>query len=105
AGFSGTDHFTYLARDSQSEYPWNPREATVTVTVGQAAPKPEVIITQAPSGVTAGTTAALAAAEANDGSGIEWSTTGGSISAQGSGESATLTAPAGAGKITVTAAL
>ncbi len=104
-GYSGVDHFTYVAKDSQSEYPWNPREATATVVVGQAPAQPEVTITQAPSGMTTGTTAALTATEANDASGIKWSTTGGAIAEEGNGEHATLTAPAGAGKITVTAEL
>ncbi len=106
AGFSGTDHFTYAAKDKSSpEFPKKPVEATATITVGAAPPHPEVTIETSPSGLTTATTAALEARESDDGSGIEWTTTGGSIKSEGNGEKATLTAPPVPGTITVTATL
>ncbi len=105
AGFSGNDHFTYVAKDSTSEFPRHPFEASATVTVGAGSPKPEVTITGAPSGVTVGTTATLTAKASDDSSGIVWSTTAGSIKSEASGETATLQAPLSPEEIKVTAAL
>ena len=105
-GFSGTDGFTYVAKDKSSpEFPNKPVEAAATITVGAAPPNPEVTIESSPSGLTTATTAPLEARESDDGSGIEWTTTGGSIKAEGNGEKAVLTAPSTPETITVTATL
>jgi hypothetical protein len=105
AGFSGADHFTYVAKDHSSEFPKEPVAATVTITVGAAPPHPEVRIERSPSGLTTSTTGALEAKEVDDTSGIVWSTSAGSIKSEGNGEKATLTAPSTPQTVTVTASL
>jgi hypothetical protein len=108
AGFSGTDSFTFRAREeSNLSFPEHPQVATVTVEVGEDPTSPGVQITSAPSSLVAGTSGTLAAASKNDTGAIEWSATGGAtVKAEGlRGETASLAAPSLPGTITVTARL
>jgi hypothetical protein len=104
-GYSGPDSFTFKARDTSSSFPVEPYVATVSIQVG-ATVTPSVTIATAPSALTVGTAGKLTATFANDPGPVEWSTSGGSITAEGAEhEGATLTAPGSAGAVTVTARL
>ena len=106
AGFSGTDSFSYVAKETSNGFPVNPQEATVTIEVGENPTSPGVQITSAPPSLLAGTSGTLEARPKNDAGGIEWSATGGAVKSELlGGERALLTAPAQAGPITVTARL
>jgi hypothetical protein len=100
-GFSGVDTFTFSTGDSA-----NPKKAaavaTVTIEVG-ADPSPHVEIKEAPSSLVAGTSGQLQAEAHNDAGPIEWLASGGSVTHEG--HTATFTAPATAGEVTVTARL
>lgn len=82
-GWEGTDSFAFSARDAASAYPTSPAVATVTVTVGDAAPAPAVFISGAPDTMIAGTSVQLTAAVEHDAPGVTWSADAGSIDAAG----------------------
>ncbi len=107
AGYSGSDSFTFQAREEGNPFPADPQSATVTIEVGANPPDPSVQITSFPSSLVAGTSGTLTAASKNDAGAIEWSATGGaSVKGEGlMGETASLTAPSQPGTITVTARL
>jgi len=91
-GFSGSDSFTFSARDPNSPFPQHPAAASVSVSVGSLTPS--VSIGGAPAQLTAGTSLQLTAATANDGGGVEWSASAGLITpVDGDGRTATYTAP------------
>jgi hypothetical protein len=105
-GYTGTDSFTFKARDENSEFPHEPVKATVTIAVGKSVP-PAVTITSAPSGLTAGTSGTITAATANPNETVTWSASAGTITALPPlGHTATYTAPAtppAGGSATITA--
>jgi Lysyl oxidase/Bacterial Ig domain len=102
AGYSGTDSFKYVTRNAHSEFPRNPVQAQVTVTVGQA-PPPAVTISSAPSSLVAGTAGTVQAQTVNPGETVKWSASAGTI-VPGAGDTATFTAPSTpGGTVTVTA--
>lgn len=74
-GYSGTDSFTYSARDSGSDFPRSPATATVNVRVA-AAPVPAVAISGAPDALITGTSAQLTAAVTNDSPTVSWTVDG-----------------------------
>ncbi len=104
AGVASTsDTFSYAVYDAASGYPLNRTSMGVNVTIGAGAPAPSVAISGNPSSMVAGSQVDLDAAVSNSTSGVEWSTSAGSIDANG-----LLTAPASVpagGTITVTARL
>jgi hypothetical protein len=91
AGFSGTDTFTFTAREPNNKFPLHPEEATVSIQVGEPV-APSLTITSAPAGMTAGTSAPLSAQASNYAGSIEWSASAGTITPS-AGQSVTFTAP------------
>ena len=83
AGYRGLDSFTFDAADPNSEFPRNPAVATVSIDVGEGQFQPSVAIEGAPTSMIAGTSVQLAAKVANDGPGITWEASVGSITAGG----------------------
>jgi hypothetical protein len=83
AGYKGLDSFTFSAADPNSEFPRDPAVATVSIDVGEGQFQPSVAIEGAPSGMIAGTSVQLSAKVSNDGPGIIWEASGGSITAGG----------------------
>jgi Lysyl oxidase/Bacterial Ig domain len=81
-GYSGPDSFTFSASDPNSEFPRSPAIATVSIEVG-AARAPSVAISGAPSAMLVGTSVQLSALVANDGPGVTWSASAGSITPGG----------------------
>ncbi|MDH3724806.1 MAG: Ig-like domain-containing protein, partial [Thermoleophilia bacterium] len=80
-GFSGIDSFEYVAEDSTSSYPRNPRAAATTIQVG---PNPSPggptvavsAISGAPAALIVGTSAQLSASVLNGSRGVAWSVNG-----------------------------
>ena len=83
AGYRGLDSFTFSAADPNSEFPSNPAVATVSIDVGEGQFQPSVAIEGAPSSMIAGTSVQLSAKVSNEGPGIVWEASGGSITAGG----------------------
>jgi hypothetical protein len=81
-GLPGTYSFTYSASQSGSPYPRTPRTATVTLNVGTSQAT-AVTMSGAPSSLTAGTSAQLAATVVNAGQGVTWTASAGTISPSG----------------------
>ena len=81
-GYSGPDSFTFSASDPNSEFPRSPAIATVSIEVG-AAQAPSVAISGAPAAMLVGTSVQLSALVANDGPGVTWSASAGSITPGG----------------------
>lgn len=102
-GYSGSDSFTFSARDPNSAFPLHPAIATVAISVEQA---PSVAIEGAPSSMVAGTSVQLSATVGNDPPGVKWSADAGTITQAGlytappnppSGSVVTITAEAARG--------
>ncbi len=74
SGFSGSDTFTYVAYDANSEFPRTPPAATVTLT-GSAA-VPTVSISGAPASMLAGTSVQLTATVTPQPSTVQWRVNG-----------------------------
>lgn len=74
AGFNGTDSFTYVALNPNSEFPRNPAQATVILT-GSAA-GPTVAISGAPASMLTGTSVQLTATVTGDPPAVEWRVNG-----------------------------
>ena len=70
----GTDSFTFVALNADSEFPRNPAQATVTLT-GSAA-VPTVAISGAPASMLAGTSVQLTATVTGDPPAVEWRVNG-----------------------------
>ena len=83
AGYKGLDSFTFSAADPNSEFPRSPAVATVSIDVGEGQFQPSVAIEGAPSSMIAGTSVQLSAKVSNEGPGIVWEASGGSITAGG----------------------
>jgi hypothetical protein len=107
AGYSGADRFTFLAGDPNSPFPRHPAIATVSLNVvgsqHQQPPAPSVQIAGAPASMVAGTSVQLTAATSDDGSGVTWYASAGSITAGGL-YTAPPQPPAG-GSVTIVASL
>jgi hypothetical protein len=105
--YSGADHFTFSAGDPNSPFPRHPAIATVSLNVigsqHQPPPHPSVQIAGAPASMIAGTSVQLTAATSNDGSGVNWYASAGSISSGGL-YTAPAQPPAG-GAVTIVASL
>jgi hypothetical protein len=92
SGYTGTDSFTFSARDPNSSFPESPSTATVSIDVSDAPPPPSVSIEGAPAKMTAGTSIGLSAIVGNDTPTVQWSASAGSIASTGS-STATYRAP------------
>lgn len=107
AGYSGTDSFTFSARDPTSQFPEHPAVATVSIAVKSMQPTISISGTQAE--MTAGTSVELSATVANDTGGVEWQASAGTLTPGGPGEEESLykapPEPPEGGKVTVTARL
>ncbi len=103
-GYSGSDSFTFSARDPNSPFPAHPAVATVSLSVGSA--KPSVSISGAPAQMTAGTSLQLSASTANDQGGVEWSSSTGLLTEDDpAGNTVTFTAPTAGEAVVITARL
>jgi len=94
-GFTGSDTFTYVAFDANSEFPRTPTVATVVLT--GVAPVPTVAISGAPASMLTGTSIQLTASVTADPPSVQWRVNGvlGGTTATGTITSAGLyTAPA-----------
>jgi hypothetical protein len=82
-GYSGTDSFTFEAKDPTSSFPLSPAVATVSIYVGNNPPPPSVAIEGAPASMIAGTSVQLSAVVGNDTPTVDWSATEGTITTGG----------------------
>lgn len=80
-GYTGPDSFTYVARDQNSAFPTSGFEPAATASI--LAQATSVAISGAPASLVAGTSAQLSATVAGTSGGVTWSTTAGTISADG----------------------
>ncbi len=76
AGYTGSDSFTYVARDASSAFPTSGFEPTGTVSIRAA--EASVTISGAPASLMAGTSVQLSGVS-NQAGGVTWSTTAGTI--------------------------
>ena len=83
-GYSGTDSFTFDARDPDSQFPEHPEVATVSIAIASHAPS--LVINGAQSEMAAATSVELTAAVANDTGGVEWEASAGSLEPEGAGD-------------------
>ncbi len=92
-GFSGSDSFSFTARDPASQFPESPTIGTVSITV--ASPKPTLAIDGARDRMIAGSSLPLATTVANDTGAVEWEASAGSLESSGANDRSTVyTAPA-----------
>lgn len=107
AGYSGTDSFTFSARDPSSPFPEDAEVATVSIAVQST--QPSVSISGAQAEMTAGTSVQLAAEVTNNAGAVEWEASAGTIAPEGAGDRKGLyTAPSRSSEletVTVTARL
>jgi len=80
-GYSGTDSFTFEARDPSNAFPKHPAIATVTIAVNEQAPT--VAIAGAPASMIAGTSVQLSATVGHDATTVSWTASSGSITSDG----------------------
>ncbi len=91
-GYSGSDSFTFAARDPNSTFPVHPAVAPVSISV--ASLKPSVSISGAVTQMIAGTSLQLSATVANDTGKVEWEASAGVITPEGpDGRRSLYTAP------------
>ena len=83
SGYSGTDSFTFSARDPYSPFPISPAIATVSIDVSNDPAAPSVAIEGAPASIIAGTSVQLSALVSDDTPEVTWSASEGSISSTG----------------------
>ncbi len=83
SGYSGTDSFTFSARDPYSPFPKSPAIATVSIDVSNDPAAPSVAIEGAPASMIAGTSIQLSALVSNDTPEVTWSASEGPISSTG----------------------
>jgi len=102
AGYAGPDAFTFAAADPNSPFPNSPATATVSIEVAKP-PQPSVTIEGLQEEMIVGTGVTLTAVVGQDSGGVEWSTSGGTITHEGS--TALFLAPASPTTVTVTARL
>ena len=106
-GYSGSDSFTFSARDPSSEFPEHPAVASVSIAVTST--RPNVSINGAQAAMTVGASVQLSATVANDSGAVEWEATAGTLAPEGAGARMALytappTPPAG-GTVSVIARL
>ncbi len=73
-GYSGSDSFTYVAVDANSEFPRTPTAAAVTLTVSPTVPT--VSISGAPASMLTGTSVQLTATVTGDPPSVQWRVNG-----------------------------
>ncbi len=106
-GFSGTDSFSFTARDPSSPFPDSPTIGTISITIDSR--KPTLAIEGAKERLIAGTSLPLSTIVTNDSGEVEWEASAGTVKPSGPlGRSVIYTAPAtppAGGSVTLVARL
>jgi hypothetical protein len=98
--YAGPDSFTFAAAEENNMFPRSPAVATVSIT-GET---PSVVVNGAQARMVEGASVTLAAAVSGDGGPVEWTASGGSLSAT-EGRSVVFHAPQQAETVAITARL